>query len=267
MRPPSALPRVNRGGHERRTRLAVGVVLLTVLLSSCGAGIDTREILYQYGTLNALMAGIYDGDLTIGELAERGDLGLGTINALDGEMLVVDGKAYRVAYDGSVQVLDDQQLIPFAVVTDFDTDVTLTETEAASFGELKAAIDGLRPSDNLPYAIRIDGVFSSVKTRSVPAQTQPYRPLLEVLEGQSEFEFTNIEGTMVGFWLPAYMDGPNAGGYHLHFLTAARDGGGHVLDCLPADVTISLDETGEWTAELPTEGAFLSTELSPEEYE
>jgi acetolactate decarboxylase len=100
----------------------------------------------------------------------------------------------------------------------------------------------------------------------VPAQTEPYRPLPEVLKEQAEFEFTNVKGTIVGFWLPDYMNGPNAGGYHLHFVTAARDGGGHVLDCRPTDVTITLDETSEWTAELPTDGAFPSTELSKEQY-
>jgi acetolactate decarboxylase len=250
----------------RRTRLAFGVILLAVLLSGCGTTADTGEILYQYGTLNALMAGVYDGDLTIGELSSHGDQGLGTINALDGEMLIIDGETYQVAYDGSVRVLSDEQLTPFAVVTQFDTDVTFTMTGLATFDELKAAIDRSRPSANLPYAIRVDGTFASVKTRSVPAQTEPYRPLLEVLKGQSEFEFTNVQGTIVGFWLPAYMSGPNAGGYHLHFLTAALDGGGHVLDCVPMYITIGLDQTGQWTAELPTEGAFLSTELSGEQY-
>jgi acetolactate decarboxylase len=271
---------------NRRRWTALGVIPLVVLVlavAACGskgteaqsesspttavstAG-DPGEVLYQYATLNALMAGVYDGDLTVGELEKHGDQGLGTINKLDGEMLVLDGKAYQIAYDGRVHELEAADLTPFAVVTDFDADITLAAASPMTFDEVKAAIDRARPSANLPYAIRIEGTFASVKTRSVPAQTKPYRPLPEVLKEQAEFEFTDVKGTIVGFWLPAYMDGPNAGGYHMHFITASHDGGGHVLDCRPADVTVTLDETPEWTVDLPTQGDFLSTELSQEQY-
>lgn len=266
-----------------RTRWFVGVglmVLVASLPSACKsddvatdsavstaafAG-DARDVLYQYATLDALMAGVYDGQLTVAELAAHGDQGLGTVNHLDGEMVVLDGTAYQVAYDGSVHVLDGERLTPFAVVTDFDADTSFKAAAPMTFDQLKAAIDAARPSANLPYAIRVEGTFATLKTRSVAAQSQPYRPLPDVLKEQSEFEFINVEGTIVGFWLPSYMNGPNAGGYHMHFVTAARDAGGHVLDCQPADVTVTLDETSEWEAELPTEGAFVSTKFSDEQY-
>ena len=259
----------------RVTKWAITMTVLAMfpaalVLSGCGGdtsgdaqGTDT---LYQYSTLNALMAGVYEGDLTIGEMETHGDQGLGTINELDGEMLLIDGQAYRVAFDGTVSELGADVLTPFAVVTDFSADTTLPEGSPMTLDQLKAAIDGARRSSNLPYAIRVEGTFSSVKTRSVPAQTRPFLPLLEVLKGQSEFQFTEVKGTIVGFWLPAYMDGPNAGGFHLHFLTADRKGGGHVLDLLTADVTVTLDETSEWVAELPTTGDFPSTALSDEQY-
>ena len=37
--------------------------------------------LFQYNTLGALMAGLYGGTLTVGELLEHGDLGLGTLDS------------------------------------------------------------------------------------------------------------------------------------------------------------------------------------------
>jgi acetolactate decarboxylase len=181
-------------------------------------------------------------------------------------MLLIDGQAYRVGFDGSVSELSPDALTPFAEATDFSVDTTLLEAQPMTLDQLKVAIDQARRSSNLPYAIRIDGTFASIETRSVPAQTRPYRPLLEVLKGQSEFQFTDVKGTIVGFWLPVFMDGPNAGGYHLHFLTADRKGGGHVLDFQTANVTVSLDETSEWVTELPTKGDFPSTALSQEQY-
>lgn len=234
--------------------------------TSAPAASAGEEQLYQYSSLSALMAGVYDGALTIGELRNQGDLGLGTLNHLDGELIVLDGNAVVVGADGRTRAVADSELTPFAAVTRFSADTTFEATSTLTGDDLKARIDQSRESDNLPYAVRISGSFASVSTRSVPAQERPYRPLPEVLQSQVEFSFEDVEGTIVGFWLPAYMDGANAGGYHLHFLTADGTGGGHLLGFVADGVTVELDETQRWLTELPTEGDFLSTELSTEQY-
>ena len=41
--------------------------------------------LFQYNTLGALMAGLYGGSFTIKELLEHGDLGIGTLDSIDGD--------------------------------------------------------------------------------------------------------------------------------------------------------------------------------------
>ncbi|MCA1738575.1 MAG: acetolactate decarboxylase, partial [Actinobacteria bacterium] len=38
-----------------------------------------------------MLDGNYDGELTFAELGARGDFGLGTFDALDGEMIGLDG--------------------------------------------------------------------------------------------------------------------------------------------------------------------------------
>ena len=58
------------------------------------------HVLFQASTIGALLDGAYDGDLTFAELAEHGDLGLGTLNGLDGEMIALDGEFYRADVDG-----------------------------------------------------------------------------------------------------------------------------------------------------------------------
>ena len=52
--------------------------------------------LFQYNTLGAFMAGLYKGTMTIAELLQHGDLGIGTLDSIDGELIVLDGKAYQV---------------------------------------------------------------------------------------------------------------------------------------------------------------------------
>src|SRR5262249_50869 len=77
------------------------------------------HVLFQASTIAALLDGAYDGDLTFGELAEHGDLGLGTLNGLDGEMIALDGRFYRAAVDGTVAEVPPGERTPFAVVTAF----------------------------------------------------------------------------------------------------------------------------------------------------
>ncbi len=55
--------------------------------------------LFQTSTVQALLAGAFDGDVTLEEVLEHGDLGLGTLNGLDGELIVLDGEAWKAELD------------------------------------------------------------------------------------------------------------------------------------------------------------------------
>ena len=84
---------------------------------------DALEIehstLFQVSTSTALVQGVYNGVVTIGELKQHGDFGLGTFDGLDGEMLAVDGRFYQVHGSGVVNEPADDLRVPFAVVTAF----------------------------------------------------------------------------------------------------------------------------------------------------
>lgn len=62
----------------------------------------SEKVLYQHGTLGALMAGLMDGTETIGQILEHGTLGLGTLHGLDGEVIFLNGEAYQGRSDGAV---------------------------------------------------------------------------------------------------------------------------------------------------------------------
>ena len=78
-----------------------------------------RNEVFQTGLMSQLLDGIYDGEMTIGELLSHGNFGVGTNNGLDGEMVVLDGVCYQVRHDGSVSLPDLRQQTPYAVVTNF----------------------------------------------------------------------------------------------------------------------------------------------------
>ena len=189
------------------------------------------HVLFQASTIGALLNGAYDGDVTFAQLAEHGDLGLGTFNALDGEMIALDGRFYRADVDGRVTPVERSALTPFAAVTWFDPAIEHEIGGPLGHGELLAELNGLVDADGASFAIRVDGDFELVHARSVPRQTPPYRPLPEVAaEQQHVFDLEDVSGTIVGFRFPDYAEGVEVTGYHLYCVTAERDRGGHVLD-------------------------------------
>jgi acetolactate decarboxylase len=215
---------------------------------------EEREphVLFQASTIGALLEGAFDGDLSFRELAAHGDLGLGTLNHLDGEMIAIDGEFFRADVDGRVTRIDPSERTPFAVVTSFEPTVDeQLRDEVLAHKELLDRLDALLPGGASSCAVRLDGCFELVRARSVPRQETPYRPLTKVVAEQHVFELRDIEGAMLGFRFPAYAEGIEVAGYHLHFISADRARGGHVLDSRSRRLRVRLDPSDDLHIELP----------------
>jgi acetolactate decarboxylase len=125
-------------------------------------------------------------------------------------------------------------------------------------------VDRWIPTENFFYAIKVEGEFQHITARSVHEQKQPYPPLKEIVKHQAVFEFQNTRGTLVGFRVPAFAESLNVAGFHLHFLTADRKGGGHVLDFVLKDGTIEIDALPELLLILPDTETFRKLQLAPD---
>ncbi len=163
----------------------------------------SRGLLYQVSTSSALVEGVYEGAVLIGALRKHGNLGLGTFENLDGEMVIVDGHFFQVRSDGSVKEVGDEVASPFAVVTHFKPDLKVVMNECPNLKSLSSQFDQLRHSDNFFFALRVDGHFDSVRTRAM-WRTEEGVPLVKAAAVQPEFEFSDLVGTLVGFWTPEY---------------------------------------------------------------
>jgi len=227
-----------------------------------------RETLTQISTIDAILSGVYDGIVTFETLKEYGDFGIGTFEGLDGEMLAFDGNYYQIKADGIAYPVPDSMETPFACVTFFDADHEEQLPEGINYEELQELLDSILPTCNIFHAIRIDGTFSYMKTRSVPAQKKPYPPLVEVTRNQPVFEFNSVKGAMVGFRCPPYVSGVNMPGYHLHFLTKNRDAGGHVLEFKVQQAVVTVDYTSGFLMILPDEESdFYRMDLTQDKQE
>ena len=211
-----------------------------------------HHTLFQTSTIDSLLDGNYDGDVGFAELEKHGDFGLGTLDALDGEMVALDGNFYQIDADGRVHRVNKATKTPFAVVTVFEPNLSQTLDAAMDLAALYARVDELVGDTSICCAVRVDGRFEHVRTRSVPRQRNPYPPLAEVVAKQPVFEMSDVQGSLVGFRFPDYTQGINVAGYHLHFITATRNAGGHVLDCRLTGGELRIDHEADLRVELPS---------------
>lgn len=208
------------------------------------------------------MQGAYEGQMPCRELPRYGNLGIGTFDALDGEMILLDGQVYQATADGRV-IRNPETTIPFANVVRFEPQTRLRKVGGPlSMEQVLAMLDAETGSKNLIYAIRIDGEFRQMKVRAVPRQTPPYPPLAEAAKQQRIFDLENVRGTLVGFRFPEYARGVNLPGWHLHFVSDDRRHGGHVLSLLSGELDMQLQTIRRFEMTLPDHGTFVTADLS-----
>jgi acetolactate decarboxylase len=242
--------------------ILIAVFSMLALFGGCANTGQDNDVLFQVSTIDALMAGIYDGQMLYGELTDHGDMGIGTFTDLDGEMIGVKGDFYQIKVDGMAYPVDDSMGTPFALVTFFEPDIKADLPEPMDFERLQSYIDSLIATDNIFYAIIVEGRFHFLKVRSVPPQSKPYPVLTEAIEHQAVFEYSDRDGILAGFRTPAYMSGLNVPGYHFHFISEDRKYGGHVLDCIAQDCGVKMDATNSLLVQLPENEAFYRMDFS-----
>ena len=225
--------------------------------------VDTSKenAVYLSAPINALVEGLYVENTTMAEIKRHGDFGLGTFNFLDGEMVLLDGHVYQIRSDGQVYNVDDNEESPFACVTFFNPDTIDDLENSNSYKGFQDLLNNLIPSENMLYAIRIDGTFSHVKTRVVP-RSENYRPLVEATKNQPVFDFHDVRGCLAGFYTPRFMESINVPGYHIHFLSEDRQHGGHLIECALGKARIGIQHVPKLDVGLPMTLDYLTTDLT-----
>ena len=231
---------------------------------------QNRDVLYQVSLLQGLTYGDYHGSVTVAELKQHGDTGIGTFNRLNGELILLNDVVYRAAGDGSVETVSDDETIPFSVVTFMDADTSKNLEKIADYETLISELDQMVAARGINrfYMIRIDGTFRKVNVRSVYTQDEPYKPLVEVLQyDQTFFDYENIEGTVVGLYCPPYMSHLNATGWHMHFISKDKTKGGHVLGVEIANTELTWDDIDAFQVKLPQNAMFAGLDLTVDQSE
>lgn len=216
--------------------------------------------MFQVSTLQALMLGYSRPVITVSELLEHGDTGLGTFEDVDGEMIALDGVCYRAMENGAVAVADPDKGVPFSAVCRLRGSRSSRLGRVENIDTLKNTLNNLIEEDfglNSMHMARIDGEFELVDARSESPYKSMHVSLKEILgKTQNAFQFENIKGALVCVYYPDYMDGINAPGWHVHFVSDDRLYGGHVFELRMKEGLVKLDKISGIEIRLPSEPAF-----------
>ncbi len=249
---------------SRFLKIAFAALLSACIFSAPAHAKKQPESLYQVSTLQALSLGIFDGPTTFEDLLKHGDFGLGTLNALDGEVIILDGKAWQARFDGQVVPVPPKAKTPFGIVTHFKREGGM-RMAWAEYSRLKETLDETLSTPNVIYAIKVHGVFSRMKVRSVPRQSWPYGTLGDAVKKQATWEWKNIKGTMIGFKFPTYLASVNLADYHFHFISDDKMHGGHVLDVRLEDADVDIQSLRRFEMVLPASADFDKADLAQDQ--
>lgn len=191
----------------------------------------------QHSTVSALMAGFARAGPSAGQLSRYGTHGIGTFAAMDGEMVLVAGRAYQFTSDGAVRTAPNNLPLPFVQVTRFAPEYNLTVPRRWAKRELLDLFAYGGPDAggrNSFIAVAVAGRFKRVDVRVAGPQESPEQPLSEVAANAKQWSIDDVDGTMFGFVSPKWAQGISVAGPHLHFVSDAQSGGklqgGHVRD-------------------------------------
>ena len=250
---------------KKKLALALIAGLLTSSVGYASQSVAERESLNQVALLQSLAQGYFGGTVKVRDMRSLGDIGIGTFEGLNGEMIMLDGTVYQALGDGRVVVADDKVAVPYATVTYFDHELSLGLNDVKD----KAAFEKIlneevkKCGENSFYMIKLHTEFSSLLFRSEYGSKPPYPTLVEALKDkQTEFNAKNIKGTLVGLYCPNYMSGLNSPGWHFHFISDDRKQGGHILELSVKKGTVELDKTDKFTMILHDDQQFHKLNLA-----
>lgn len=237
-----------------------------------------KSRIFQHNSYRTLYGGFYEGTITAREALKHGAIGIGTLDGADGEVIILNGTMYHGDSDNHVNLVSSDKTLPYVALLDHQAQFELTADDL-DFEKLLSAmrLDSplQRPSEsgqssaesakmtenisnpNVPYSIKIDGLFKQVEITSKTPNNTSGTPYLDILSKQPHFTKENVEGTIVGIWSPKHLESLYGSGFHLHFISADRKFGAHLANFTSGKVHVEFGQIDQMKQEFASDNAIF----------
>lgn len=200
---------------------------------------QAEKTIYQISTFKKLLQKQFAGLVNLSSLKYFGNFGIGTLEGMDGELILSENSFYSANQNFDVHEPELTMQSPFFILTRFspssfsnyqvnnETDFFKKIHLAYSCGDL--------------MAIKAVGKFDKLTLRSGEKKHPPYPELENILKTTVKREFEKIEGTLVGFYFPHSFNGMTQENFHFHFISGNRKIAGHLLGFTKAKLKTTID--------------------------
>ncbi|HIA36005.1 MAG TPA: alpha-acetolactate decarboxylase [Flavobacteriales bacterium] len=234
--------------------LVIGVTVI-ILISCNSIGkkpetiIENQSIVQVVGAMkNVMWKGELAGTINLDTINDKNGLyGLGPVEYLTGELLIIDGKSYvsAVITDSTMAVKETYQVkAPFFVFANqTEWDVENLSSDIKTIKELEEFIDKKTLDFKRPFVFKLKGQVNNaeIHIQNLPKGTKVSSPE-EAHQGQTNYSLENSDVEIVGFFSTEHKGvfTHHDSNVHMHLITTDRKKMGHLDKVLFGSGTVRL---------------------------
>lgn len=224
--------------------------LTTLILTSCNSTAQqtSNDVKIVGAMKNVMWKGQLYGNINLDTISNKQHLyGLGPVEYLAGELLIIDGKSYKstVLTDTTMKVEETYNSIaPFFGYANIDKWTEQNSPDSVqTIQQLETYLDKITKSSKRPFIFKVTGVVGKAKIHIVnlPKGSKVSSPD-EAHKGQTNYNLTNEQVEIVGFFSTehkAIFTHHNTY-LHIHLITIDRKKMGHLDELLLKKGTVKL---------------------------
>lgn len=220
--------------------ILLGLTILTLTNCTTKAQQTTNEVKIVGQMKNVMWKGQLYGNINLDTIAEKTNLyGLGPIEYLAGEILIIDGKSYKsiVTSDSTMKVEETYKIkAPFfgyATISKW-TEQNLPDS-VQTIQQLELYLDNITKSSPRPFMFKISGTVeqATIHIVNLPKGSEVSSPD-EAHEGQKNYELKNEQSEIIGFFSTEHKAilTHHDTYLHMHLITKDRQKMGHLDEVL-----------------------------------
>ena len=210
-------------------------ILFLIFLVSCNLSTSTSSVKIVGEMRDVMWKGELKGKIATDSLNTEETYGLGPVEFLKGEILLIEGQSYVSKVVDSIS--HEVNKVPsvsapfFVYSSNSNLKVVEFNRDNYTLKELEEYINLMYIDYDQPLLIRIDGIFENIKVHSVnlPEGKKVSSPD-EAHQGLTQYDFKNISGSLIGFFSRHHkaVFTHHDSFFHAHFISDDREVLGHI---------------------------------------